>query len=75
MILTWSQNSTLSDMIERAAGKNKDPPAIVAPTRLKFQVTDTRFYSPVVSLPTENDKKILEQLKSGIYRIYRINSN
>ena len=75
MILNWSQNSVSSDMIERAAGNNNDPPATVVPTRLKFQITDTKFYWPVVSLSTDNDKKILEQLKSGIYIIYRINSN
>ena len=62
-------------MIERAARNNNDPPAIAAPTISKFQITDTKFYLPVVSLSSENDKKILEQLKSGIYRIYRINSN
>ena len=60
MILTWSQNSALSDMIERAARNNNDPPAIAAPTVLKFQITDTKFYLPVVSLSSENDKKILE---------------
>ena len=72
LILTWSQNRALSDMTERAAGNNNDPPAIVAPT---FQITDTKLYLPVVSLSTENDKKTSEQLNSGIYRIYWINSN
>ena len=72
LILTWSQNCALSDMTERAAGNNNDPPAIVAST---FQITDTKLYLPVVSLSTENDKKTSEQLNSGIYRIYWINSN
>ena len=29
---------TLADMTVRAAGNNNDPPAIVAPTRLEFQI-------------------------------------
>ena len=51
-----------------AAGNNNDPLAIVAPTGLEFQITDTKLYVPVVTLSTENDKKRLEQLKSGFKR-------
>ena len=39
LILTWSKNCALTDMTARAAGNNNDPPAIVAPTRLEFQIT------------------------------------
>ena len=49
----------------RAVGNNNDPPAIVAPTRLKFQITDTKLYVPVNTLSKGNDKRLLEQLKSG----------
>ena len=38
------------------------------PTGLEFQVTDTKLYVPVVTLPKENDKKLLEQLKEGFKR-------
>ena len=51
-----------------AAGNNNDPLAIVAPTGLEFQITDKKLYVPVVTLSTENDKKRLEQLKSGFKR-------
>ena len=55
-------------MAERAAGNNV-PPAIVAPTRLESQMTDTNRYKvPVVTLSKENDKKLLKQLKSGFKR-------
>ena len=37
-------------------------------TRLKFKITDTKLYVPVVTLSTENEKKPLEQLKSGFKR-------
>ena len=42
-----------------------DNPAMVAPIGLEFQITDTKLYVPVVTLSKENDKKLLEQLKSG----------
>ena len=40
-----------------------DNPAIVAPTGLEFQITDTKLNVPVVTLSKENDTKLLEQLK------------
>ena len=48
----------------RSAGNNNDPPAIVAPTGLVFQITETKFYVAVVTLSTENDKKLLEHLNA-----------
>ena len=58
-------NCVLADMRVRAAGNNNDPPAIVASTGLEFQIKNTKLYIPVVTLSTKNDKKLLEQLKSG----------
>ena len=46
-------------MTERDAGNNDDPPAIAAPTGLEFQITDTKLYVPVITLSTQNDKKLL----------------
>ena len=43
---------------ERATANNNDPPAIVAPTGLEFQITDTKLNVPVVNLSKENDKKL-----------------
>ena len=59
MILTWSKNCVLADMTD---GGN---PAIVTPLGLKFKITDTKLYVPVVILSKENDIKLLVQLKSG----------
>ena len=59
-------------MTVRAAGNNNHP-AIVAPTGLEFQITDTKLHIPVVTLSKENDKKLLEQLKSGFKRIVKWN--
>ena len=46
-------------MTERDAGDNDDPAAIAAPTGLEFQITDTKLYVPVITLSTQNDKKLL----------------
>ena len=44
-------------------------PAIVASSSPKFKITDTKLYVPVVTLSNENDKKRLEQLKSGLKKL------
>ena len=54
MILTWSNNCFLARMT----------PAISAPARLEFVCS--KLYVPVVALSTENDKKLLGQLKSDL---------
>ena len=42
------------------------------PTGLEFQIRDSKLYVPVVTLPKEN-KKLLEQLKSGFKRTLKWN--
>ena len=64
LILTCSKNCVLVDMTVNPAAN----PAIVAPTRLEFKITDTKLYVPVVTLSKENDTKLLEQLKSRFKR-------
>ena len=56
-----------------AAGNNDDPPSIVTPAELELQITDTKLYVPVVTLSTENNKKLLEQLKTGFKRTVKWN--
>ena len=68
LILPWSKNCVLVDMTENP-GSN---PAIVAPTELTFEITDTKLYVPVVTLSKENDTKLLEQLKSGFKKNYKM---
>ena len=48
-------------------------PAIIEPTELKFEITDTKLYVPVATLSKENDIKLLEQLKSGFKRTIKWN--
>ena len=73
LILTWSKSCVLADMTVRNAGNNNNPPAIVAPTRLEFKITDTKLYFPVVTLSKENDIKLLEQLKLRFKRTIKWN--
>ena len=78
---TWSENCVLTDTTAEAArnaNPNADPPVqarerIDAPTSATFQITDTRLYVPVVTLSTENDKKLLEQLRTGFKRTIKWN--
>ena len=70
LILTRSKNCVLADMkTKNAQGGN---PAIVAPSGAKFKITDTKLYVPVVTLSKENDIKLLEQLKSGFKKTYKM---
>ena len=41
---------------------------IGAPTGTTFEITDTNLYVPAVTLSTEDDNKLLEQLKTGFTR-------
>ena len=51
-ILTWSSTCVITD--STGAGK--------------FQITDTKLYVPVVTLSTQNNAKLIQQLKSGFKR-------
>ena len=57
LILTWSSTCVITN----SAGAGT------------FAITDTRLYVPVVTLSTQENTKLFQQLKSGFKRI--INSN
>ena len=69
LILTWSKNCVLADMVVNAAAN----PAIVAPSGAKLKITDTKLYVPVITLSKENDTNLLEQLNSGFTRTIKWN--
>ena len=64
-----SKNCVLADMTVRAA--QGDNPAIVASTGFEFQITDTKFYVPVVTLSKENDITFRPN-KIRIYKNYKM---
>ena len=60
LILTWSKNCVLTDIITQPVNPNVDPaiPAVNAPTNATFKTTDTKWYVPVVTLSTRDDDKL-----------------
>ena len=73
LVLIWSKNCALANMTETNAGNNNDPPTIIVPTGLAFEIKDTKLYVSVVTLSKENDTKLLEQLKAGFKRTIKWN--
>ena len=43
------------------------------PTGATFKITDPKLYVPVVTLSTENDKRLVEQLRTGFKRTIKWN--
>ena len=77
MTLTWSENCVLTDIKTQATraaqGGNLAKPAINALTNATIQINDKKLYAPVVTLSTENDKKLLKQLRTGFKRTIKWN--
>ena len=57
IMLTWSKNSVITN----STGERK------------FKITEAKFYVPVVTLSTQDNSKLLQQLKSGFKRIINWN--
>ena len=53
LILTWSEDCVISSVNGEAAN---------------FKIKDTKLYVPVVTLSSQANAKLLEQLKSGFKR-------
>ena len=75
LILTWSEKCVITSKATRDADPDADPAvaAIDNPTNETFKITDTKLYVPVVTLSTEDDNELLEQLKLGFKRTIRWN--
>ena len=67
LTLAWSENCVLTSKATREADPDADPAviAINSPTNAVFKITNYELYVLVVSLGTENENKLLEQLKEG----------
>ena len=70
LILTWSEDCVLTHMMAQAAvpAQEDDParPAIIAAAGEIFKISDAKFHLPVVTLSTQNNNKLLRQLKTGL---------
>ena len=79
LTLTWSENCVLTTKAYRGkivgTGTYENPqfPEINNPTNATFQRTDTRLYVPVVTFSTQNDNKLLKQLRTGFKRTIKWN--
>ena len=68
LTLTWSKNSVITDERTQDANSNPPVPEIRAREGAIFEVKDTKLYVSVVTLSTEDENKLLEQLKIGFKR-------
>ena len=70
LILTWSEDCVLTHMMAQAAvpaqEDNPARPAIIAAAGEIFKISDAKFHLPVVTLSTQNNNKLLRQLKTGL---------
>ena len=75
LTLTWFANCTLTNQVARDANSDANPSVagINNPTDPTFQITDTILYVPVVTLSTQGDNKLLDQLKTGFKRTSKWN--
>ena len=60
LILTWSSTCVI------VSARNANQAAT-------FEITDTKLYVPVVTLSTQENAKLLQQLKSGFKRVINWN--
>ena len=74
LVLTWSENCVITcrayreKIVGTGTDQNLQFPEINNPTNATLKMTDTKLYVPVVALSTENDKKLLEQLRAEFKR-------
>ena len=75
IILAWPENCVLTDIITQASNPNVGTatPVINAPTNGTFKIADTTLYVLVATLLTEDDNKLLKQLKIGFKRTIKWN--
>ena len=60
LIFTRSRECVITSMEKRVITNTRRD---TSPTNAIFQITDTKLYVPFVTLSTENDKRLLEQLR------------
>ena len=75
LILTWFKNCVLIDKSTRESNYGANPVVyeIDNPENATLKITDVKLFVPVVSLSKENDKQLIEQLKTGFKRTIKWN--
>ena len=72
LTLSWSGTCVITSMGKRILVA-RQPNRGDSPESATFKKTDSKLYVPVVTLSTENDNKLLEQLKTGFQRTIKWN--
>ena len=71
LALSWSATCVITSIEQRlitaAEGTNPEQ-RVNSPPNATFKITDTKLFVPVVTLSTETDNKLLEQLKTRFKR-------
>ena len=70
LTLTWSENYVITSLERRTITNTQRDSS---PTNATFNITDTKSYVPLVTLSTENDKTLLEQLRTRFKRTIKWN--
>ena len=70
LILYWSRECVITSTERRLIANTRRD---TSPRNATFQITDTKLYVPVVTLSTKNDKRLLEQLRTGFKRTIKWN--
>ena len=75
--LTWPESCVITRNTTRDADPDADPAVALVnnPTNATFKIADTKSYAPVATLSTEDDSKLLEQLKTRFKRTITWNKN
>ena len=70
LTLTWSENYVITSLERRTITNTQRDSS---PTNATFNITDTKSYVSLVTLSTENDKTLLEQLRTRFKRTIKWN--
>ena len=75
LTLSWFKNYVLTRKTKRRANLDANPAIVGAnnPRNAVFKITECKRYVPVVTLPAENDNKLLHQLKTGFKKTIKWN--
>ena len=73
LALTRTENCVITNKAYRKADAETAVVRIDNPINAAFQIRDTNLYVPVVTLSTENDKKLLEKLRTRFKRTIKWN--
>ena len=72
LALTWFENCVFTDITTKVAvdaqGNNPARTEINSPTNATFKKADIKLYVPVVTLSTQDNNKLLEQLRTRFKR-------